>query len=298
MAWRLDITAGISTVPNMKKTKNIAVKLSLVAVAIAICSAGYITEKPYIISETLATATKLDQLPVQKNIAFKEGEILTYRMHYGALNAGVAILEVKPNLIEVNGRKVYHIVGSGYTIGSTDWFFKVRDRYETYMDKDALLPWLFVRRVDEGGYKFNQDYVFNHYTKKVDVGNGEKFDIPVGVQDMVSAFYSARNLDLSHAKEGDLFTLDCFVDKELWPMKIKFVGKEEIETDIGTYRCLKFRPIVQKGRVFKKDEDLTVWISDDDNHIPMRVQAKVIVGSIKMDITGVKNLANVSSKVD
>jgi hypothetical protein len=166
------------------------------------------------------------------------------------------------------------------------------------MDKDALLPWLFLRRVDEGGYKFSQNYSFNHYTKKVDIGNNEKFDIPIGVQDMVSAFYSARNLDLSQAKEGDLFSITCFVDKEIWPLKIKFVGREVIETDIGKYRCLKFRPIVQKGRVFKNEEDLNVWISDDKNHLPMRVKADVLIGSIKMDITSTKNLANVTSKVD
>ena len=237
-------------------------------------------------------ANSIEPLPSQKNIAFKEGEVLSYRMHYGSLNAGVAILEVKPDLIEVNGRKVYHIVGNGFTVGSADWFFKVRDRYETYMDKDALLPWLFVRRVDEGGYKFSQDYSFNHYTKKVDIGNGEKFDVPGGVQDMVSAFYSARNLDLSNAKPGDVFTVDCFVDKELWPLKIKFIGREEIKTDIGKFKSLRFSPIVQKGRVFKKDEDLSVWISDDLNHIPLRAQAKVLVGSIKMDITGARNLSN------
>lgn len=266
--------------------------------AFAVSSAGERSESSYILEQNIQAQNITDQLPQQKNIAFKEGEVLTYRMHYGAMNAGMAVLEVKPDLIEVNGRKVYHIVGNGFTIGSADWFFKVRDRYETYMDKDALLPWLFVRRVDEGGYKFSQDYSFNHYTKKVDIGNGEKYDIPLGVQDMVSAFYSARNLDLSNAKEGDTYSLDCFVDKELWPLKIRFLGKEEIKTDIGKFRCLKFVPIVQKGRVFKKDEDLLVWISDDLNHIPMRAQAKVIVGSIKMDITAVKNLANPCSKID
>jgi len=219
-------------------------------------------------------------------------------MHYGMINAGVAVLEVKPDIINVNGRKVYHIVGTGYTTGTTDWFFKVRDRYETYMDKDALLPWLFVRRVDEGGYKFSQDYVFNHYTKKVDVGNNEKFDVPQGVQDMVSAFYAGRNMDLSNAKEGDIISMQCFVDKEVWPLQIRYVGKEVIETELGDYRCLKFRPIVQRGRVFKEEEDMTVWISDDLNHIPMRVKADVLVGSIKMDITSAKNLANATAKVD
>jgi hypothetical protein len=240
----------------------------------------------------------VDVLPVKVNKAFKHGEVLTYRMHYGMINAGVAILEVKPDIIDVNGRKVYHVVGTGYTTGATDIFFKVRDRYESYMDKDALLPWMFVRRVDEGGYKFSQDYIFNHYTGKVDIGNNQKFDVPLGVQDMVSAFYAARNMDLSNAKEGDIYSLPCFVDKELWSMKIRYVGKDVIETDIGKFRALKFRPIVQRGRVFKKEEDLNVWISDDMNHIPLRVKANVLVGSIKMDITSVKNLANTPARVN
>jgi hypothetical protein len=258
--------------------------------AIAFVSAGLQTHENMNLEKV--TATNLVDLPSRKNIAFKEGEILSYRLHYGIINAGMAILEVKPNLIDVNGRKVYHIVGSGYSNGSTDVFFKVRDRYETYMDKDALLPWLFVRRVNEGGYKFSQDYTFNHYTKKVDIGNNQNMDIPVGVQDMVSAFYSARNLDLSRAKDGDVFSLTCFVDKEVWPLKIRFVGREDIETDIGKVHALKFRPIVQKGRVFKHDEDLNVWISDDNNHIPLRAQADILIGSIKMDISSVKNLNN------
>jgi len=261
-----------------------------------LCSAGFNpgTKHP---GET-PTHTTPDYLPVRKNVAFKEGEIITYRMHYGVINAGGAVLEVKPEVLNISGRQVYHIVGTGFTTGSADWFFKVRDRYETYMDKDALLPWMFVRRVDEDGFKFSQDYMFNHYTKKVDVGDNQKFDFPAGVQDMVSAFYYARNLDLSNAKAGDTYTLNCFLDKEVWPLKIKFIEKEVIETDIGKFRCLKFRPIVQKGRVFKKEEDLNVWISDDVNHIVMRAKADIIIGSIKMDITSVKNLANPMSRVN
>jgi hypothetical protein len=282
----------------MKKIiQRIALKGTALAAVVVLCSANFNTDRNRIISQNMISETS-DQLPVKTNTAFREGEVLTYKMHYGMINAGVAVLEVKPEILKVNGRSVYHIVGNGYTTGTTDWFFKVRDRYETYMDKDALLPWLFVRRVDEGGYKFSQDYAFNHYTKKVDIGDNEKYDVPQGVQDMVSAFYSARNLDLSNAKEGDIFSVPCFVDKELWPLKIRYTGKETIETELGTYRCLRFQPVVQKGRVFKKDEDLTVWISDDKNHIPMRVKADVLVGSIKMDITGAKNLANPTSRID
>lgn len=270
---------------------------SAAVLLLVLCSAGYKLSRTETIEQLVSSQGTIEGLPNKSNTAFKQGEILSYRLHYGAINAGVAILEVKPELLEVSGRKVMHIVANGYTNGAADWFFKVRDRYETYMDKDAMVPWLFVRRVDEGGFKFSQDYSFNHYTKKVDVGNGEKFDVPPSIQDMVSAFYAARSLDLSNAKPGDLFSLDCFVDKEIWPLKIKFIGRETIKTDIGKYKCLRFRPVVQKGRVFKHEEDLNVWISDDKNHIPMRVQANVIIGSIKMDITEAKNLANTTGEV-
>lgn len=282
----------------MKTFKHIAIASSAVIASVALCSAGLFTSKKEALEQSiLSEINNAKELPVVSNDAFKAGEVLTYRLHYGMMDAGVAVLEVKPDVMNVAGRSVYHIVGNGYSKGTFDWFFKVRDRYETFMDKDALLPWMFVRRVDEGGYKINQDYMFNHYTNKVDVGGGEKVDIPSGTQDMISAFYSARNLDLSNAKEGDIYTINSIVDKEIWPLKIRYVGKETISTDIGTYKCLKFRPIVQKGRIFKREDDLNVWITDDKNHVPLRAQAKLLVGSIKLDIVSTKNLANPTSEV-
>ncbi|MBS1635271.1 MAG: DUF3108 domain-containing protein [Bacteroidetes bacterium] len=281
----------------MKLTKHIAVYTISVATALAFCSAALNTSKEHTLSQVITPSSSLKELPTTNNAAFKEGEVLSYRLHYGIIDAGVAVLEVKPQVMEVSGRKVYHIVGNGYSKGTFDFFFKVRDRYETYIDKDAMLPWLFVRRVEEGGYKINQDYTFNQYTNKVDIGGGEKFDVPEGTQDMISAFYAARNMDFSNAKINDVFSINSFVDKEVWPLKIRYVGKEEIETDLGKFRCLKFRPIVQKGRIFKSEEDLNVWITDDKNHIPVRAQAKILVGSIKLDITNMKNLANTTAEI-
>ena len=118
------------------------------------------------------------------------------------------------------------------------------------------------------------------------------------MQDMLSAFYHARTLDLSTAKPGDIFAMNAFVDKEIFPVKIKFIARETITTDLGTFKCLKFRPIIQKGRVFKNEEDLNVWISDDKNHIPILGQCNVLVGSIKAELTGYSGLANPVSKVD
>lgn len=286
----------------MKNLKHIALFATVASGIILLSSAAYYISAQAQLAQIIEQQQQEQQgqkpeLPDAKNEAFKEGEILTYRLHYGIIDAGVAVLEVKPDVMDVAGRKVYHIVGNGYSKGSFDWFFKVRDRYETYLDKDALLPWMFVRRVNEGGYIINEDYKFNHYTNKVDVGREDKVDVPQGTQDMISAFYAARNLDLSNAKEGDVFTINSIVDKELFPLKIRYVGKEKIKCDLGTFNCVKFRPIVQKGRVFKKEEDLNVWITDDKNRVPLRAQAKLVIGSVKLDIVSVQNLANPTSEV-
>jgi hypothetical protein len=118
------------------------------------------------------------------------------------------------------------------------------------------------------------------------------------MQDMLSAFYAARNLDLGAAKPGETYAINCFMDKEVWPLKVKFIGRETITTDMGTFKCLKYRPIVQKGRVFKHEEDLNIWITDDKNHIPVLGQANVLVGSIKAELKDYKGLAHTLAKVN
>ncbi len=238
------------------------------------------------------------ELPVLKNDAFKRGELLTFRLHYGIIDAGVASLAITDESRDLGGRKTFHVVGLGKSQGAFDWFFKVRDRYETYIDEQAIVPWLFVRRIQEGSYSCSQDYVFNHYTEKVNVGENQIYDSGPNMQDMLSAFYNARTMDLSGAKVGDLYCINAFVDKEIFPIKIKFIARETITTDLGTFKCLLFRPIIQKGRVFKNEEDLNIWISDDKNHIPIMGQAQVLVGSIKAELTGYSGLANPVSKVN
>ncbi|MFL5764553.1 MAG: DUF3108 domain-containing protein [Bacteroidia bacterium] len=238
------------------------------------------------------------ELPVVNNEAFKRGEMLTFRMHYGFVDAGVATLGITDETKEIAGRKTMHVIGIGESRGAFDFFYKVRDRYETYIDEKAMVPWIFLRHVNEGGYRIDQSYVFNHYADKVNVGGNETYDIEPNMQDMLSAFYAARNLDLGGVKPGEMFSLDCFMDKEKWPLKVKFIGRETITTDLGTFKCLKYRPVVQKGRVFKHEEDVNIWITDDKNHIPVLGQADVLVGSIKAELMQYKGLANPVSKVD
>ena len=224
------------------------------------------------------------------NTAFKRGEELHYRVHYGTMNAGEAVLSVNQDAKLINGRPTLHVIGTGQSKGAFDWFYKVRDRYESYMDEEALMPWLFIRNVDEGGFKIKQNQIYDHNGGKVN-SNGKSLVVPKYIQDMLSAFYYARTIDFTKAKKGDVYAVQTFVDDEIWDLRIKYLGKETISTDVGKVACLKFCPVVQKGRVFKKEEDLTIYISDDANHIPVRAQGEILVGSIKMDLISYFNLS-------
>lgn len=228
-------------------------------------------------------------LRITSNEAFQRGEKLIYRVHYGFFDAVVASLEIKDENKKFGDRGTFHIVGTGRSKGSFDFFFKVRDVYETYMDDISLIPWYFSRRVDEGGYQIAQNYTFNHYKKTVNTGE-KTVNIQEFTQDMISGFYYARTLDLSSAKKDQLFTVPSIVDGEMYNLQIKFKGKEFVKTKFGKIRCLKFVPVLQKGRIFKHEEDLQVWLSDDKNHIPIYAKADILFGSIKLDLTSYSGL--------
>ncbi len=234
--------------------------------------------------------------------AFKRGEILNYRVHYGFVDAGEATITVTQDSLKFRNKPTYHVVGTGSTRSAFDWFFRVRDRYDSWMDEETLLPQLFLRRVDEGGFIINQDYRFNHQTNTVNVKRsgtdkgrsteGSVFELPHSTHDIISFFYYARSLDLKDVKMGDVINVKTFFDEEVFPMQVKIIGREVVKTKIGKVRCIKIRPVIQKGRVFEEEEDLTLWVSDDFNRVPVRLQADVLVGSIKMDLKSFSNLAH------
>jgi Protein of unknown function (DUF3108) len=224
--------------------------------------------------------------------AFGPGERLRYLVHYGFMNAGEAVLELTESPKDINGRKVLHARGVGRSLGAFNMFFRVEDLYESYFDAAGVFPWVFLRRVDEGGYTFAQDYLYLQHRRQVTTQKKESHVVPAHVQDMISAFYYARTLDFSQAKPGAEYTIDCFLDDENWPLRMRFVGKEKVKLRTGTYRCLKFQPVVQKGRIFKANDDLNVWITDDLNHVPVLAQAKILVGSIKMELVEYAGLVN------
>lgn len=228
--------------------------------------------------------------------AFDNGERLKFRLSYSSfLTAGYATLEVKSDFLK--NKDVFHVVGKGKTTGMISWFFKVKDRYETYMYKENLLPYRFIRNIDEGGYTKDKEIYFDHEAKKALVINKKKktqktYNTKESVQDLLSSLYYLRNKDVSNLKIGDQLTLNMFFDEENVPMKLKFLGRESIKTKFGKINTLKFRPLVQSGRVFKEEESVTVWVSDDVNKIPLRIKASLAVGSLRADLHSYKGLAN------
>ena len=230
--------------------------------------------------------------PTVSNTSFQVGEKLRYRVTYGFMDAGEAIMEVKSTTKKGSNRELIHAVGTGRTLGGFNAFYRVHDVYESYLDKKGVFPWYFVRRVDEGGYKINQDYTFYHHNYKVDNGKGKEFKIPMGIQDMVSSFYYARTLNFNNMKKDQTFEFKCFMDDEIFNLKIKYVGDEQINIRKGKFKCHKFVPVVQKGRYFKSEDDVNFWITADDNKIPVMVKAKIPVGVVKMHLvewSGLKN---------
>jgi hypothetical protein len=232
----------------------------------------------------------------KKPDAYDTGEWFKFRIHYGFINAGFATLEIKEAVRE--NKKVFHAIGKGYTVGMSRLFFKADDTYESYFDKVTNKPYQYVRKIDEGGYTKDQEGFFNQDLNKVvvkDYKNKTEKTISVteNVQDIISTFYFLRNHpNIDKLKVGESIVVDMFFDDEVFKFKLKFIGKEDIETKFGTVPTMIFRPIVQSGRVFKEEESLTVWISDDDNKIPVRIKASLAVGSIKADLDGFKGLKN------
>jgi hypothetical protein len=228
--------------------------------------------------------------------AYDVGEWFKFRIHYGIVNAGYATLEVKDAVI--NNKKVYHVIGTGYTTGMSRFFFKVDDLYESYIDKETGSPYRFVRKIDEGGYKKDQEGFFNQSSNRVLVKdyknkNEKTFAIPKNTQDILSAFYYLRNYPgIDKISPGESISIDMFFDDETTKFKLKFVGRENITTKFGTVSSMIFKPLVQSGRVFKEKESLTVWISDDDNRLPIRIKADLAIGSIKADLDAFKGLNN------
>lgn len=226
-----------------------------------------------------------------RNTSFAAGEQITFKVFYTVVGAyfGAGEATFNTKLERLNNKPVYHIVGDGKTYSFYDNFFKVRDKYETYIDTATLQPYRFIRNIDEGGYKKYEHVTFNKTTNTAVTNNGV-FKTPECVQDVLSAIFYARNIDFNSLKPNDKITFSMFLDNEVYEMYIRYLGKETVKTKYGKFRAIKFKPLLIKGTIFEGGEKMTVWVSDDANRIPVRIESPISVGSVKVDMISYRNL--------
>jgi len=217
--------------------------------------------------------------------AFKAGEKITYVVFYNVIglyvNAGTATFTTTKSTF--NNQEVFHVVGEGITNKSYDWIFKVRDRYESYFKTDDLKPLKFIRNVNEGGYKKHEVVTFNHDENVVITNNGVQ-KVPDEIQDVISFLYYARNLDFDQYKKGDKISFNMFLGEKVYSMYVRYMGKQTVTTRYGKFKALALRPLLLNGNTFSGGEDMTMWVTDDQNHLPVRIESPISVGKIKVDL--------------
>ena len=228
------------------------------------------------------------------NDAFQDGEWFRFRMRYGFLNASYAIATVRETTFK--DQAVYHVAATGKTTGFARWFFKVDDYFDSYFEKDVVRPIHFVRNISEGNYKRHVEIDFDHINQSGimhDLLRKTKTEISFApnLQDLVSAFYFLRNhFDLEGIRVGETASLHMIYDKKPFAFQFRFLGYENVKTKFGVVPCVKFRPYVEEGRIFKKESGLSLWVSNDNNRIPIKVVAELSVGSLDVDLVDFKGL--------
>ena len=223
-----------------------------------------------------------------ENKAFGLNEKLTFDVNYGFVTAGIATFSI-PEIKTIAGRKVYRIKFEVNTVPAFDPFFKVRDRYETYLDVEGIFPWRFEQHIREGKYSRDFSAFFDQRRNLAKTSEGV-FKVPPYVHDIVSAFFYVRTLDFSKMKKGDKIKLQNFYKDKTYDLEVLYHGKEVVSVKAGKFRCIVVEPLVQEGGLFKSEGSILIWLTDDDNKMPVKVKTKVIIGAIDSELTSYENL--------
>ncbi len=220
-----------------------------------------------------------------QNFSFQEGEKISYKIYYMVAGIYIAAGEVSFQCAveSFENKPVYHITATGKTYSFYDNFFKVRDKYESYLDTGNLQTYRFERNVFEGGTKKYENIRFIREANTIITDKGV-FKVPECTKDVLGAMYYARNIDFNKVKTGDKIYFNLFLDNKLHLTYVRFLGKEIIKTKFGRFHTLKFKPLLIKGTMFQEGENMTVWVSDDPNHVPLQVESSIMIGKIRVEL--------------
>jgi hypothetical protein len=230
-----------------------------------------------------------------QTMSYQPGEKVNYIVHYGAINGGEATLEIVRDTSF--GRELWHAKMDARTTGMADALFRVRDIYEVYMDPSTELPVRSIRNIREGRYKRYNVVLFDHATRKDSaILNSDLTGIhitPQGIHDILTCFYWFRNHvlpDMKNVKKGEMIEIMTWFTDELYPVRMKYIGIEDVRTRIGRIRCYKFNPVTETGRLFKTEEDVSFWFSTDKNFLPVKIRFDIFVGAFMIDVASYEGL--------
>lgn len=227
--------------------------------------------------------------------AFQVGESVTYQIYYNWkaiwVKAGEVTFKVKDTTFLKKSMLLFD--GNGTTLKKWDWFYKVRDHYWAIAEKDKLRSRYFYRDVKEGGFEITEKYLFDHrhnvvYTgikPKKELWQADTVKINQCTLDPLTMIYYARCIDYSKYQPGDKIPISIFIDNKEYASYIRYIGKEAYEVKgLGTVNTIKFKPLLIEGTIFNGGEEMTVWVTDDENKVPVQIESEILVGSIKATI--------------
>jgi hypothetical protein len=223
------------------------------------------------------------------NRTFQRGEYLKFRLHYGLINAGYASLEVTDQPVYFNGRPCYHIVGKGWSSAPWDRVFRIRDRYESWMDQETLVPYRFERYINEGNFHTVQKVRFEQQRGRAryyDPDRGHQvYSVPPNIHDVLSAFFYARaKYDHRQLAVGDHISLRNFLDRKTFDLEAELLKRETIKIEGQRFEALKFDLLIEEAGLITDGSKIQFWISDDANKVPLRIASELMIGSLKCDL--------------
>lgn len=228
------------------------------------------------------------------NDSFSFGEEIQYRVHYGFITGGEAKLIISKDVFMINNRPCYRIDAYGRTTGMVDAMFDVDDNWGSYIDTAAIIPQRSYRYIKEGKYRKNEIVTFNQKKNSALVGRlskdakrlekTESFPVPENIQDIVSGYYFLRTMDFSGLSKGEEINVKGFFDDEIYDMNLVYLGKEELDTKVGTFNAIKLSPRMPDNKLFDGEDAVEIWLSDDEKKIPLKIKADMFVGAVEIDI--------------
>jgi len=234
---------------------------------------------------------EINSLPLRPNSAFNAGETLTYQIRYGFIVGGITTFSLSEAVYD--NKLVFHAQVIGETTGMANAIYGVKDIYESWFDKESNLPYKQVRNIKEGHYTNYNEVTYNRKDNTVNSKLSGIHQVPEKILDLTSTFYYLRRIDFSTLNQEDVIIVNMYFADQIFPFRLRYKGKESIRTKFGKINCLKICPVVEVGRMFKSQDDLTIWFTDDDNRLPVLVRMDIsVVGSVLLKLVKYEHAAN------